>query len=362
MFIKKILLYNFRNYINQEIELDKDINVFFGNNAQGKTNILESIYLCAFGKSFRVKKDKDLIMFNKENSFVEIYYKKDDREGKIKVNLDDKKVFYINDVKQEKISNIVGKINVVMFNPDDINIIKGDSSKRRKFIDMMICSLKPKYLNLLTNYNKILKQRNNYLKQIKIENKNIDLLDVYDEQLAEYSEEIYNYRKYFFEKFENKLQIIHNMITKSGKEKIEIKYLNSIFNKNDFLEKIKKNRKNDIIRGFTSIGIHRDDFIINVDNKNIQVYGSQGQKKSAILSLKICELEIVKEELDETPVLLLDDFMSELDEIRRNNFLENIKDCQIIITATDDVNINIDYTKFNVIEGKCIRKEKKEGI
>ncbi len=218
MYVNNILLENFRNYNNEKIKLNKNINIIYGNNAQGKTNIIESIYLCSYGKSFRTKKDKELIKFDKEISKVEIEYEKVDRKGRISAEINDKKTFYINNIKQNKISDIIGKINIVIFTPDDIEIIKNGPQKRRRFLDMMISSLKPNYIHLLNNYNKILEQRNNYLRQIKIENKNISMLEIWDEQLSEYALKIYEYRKYFIDKFENKIEDIHNLITKSGKE------------------------------------------------------------------------------------------------------------------------------------------------
>ena len=353
MNIKKITLKDFRNYENQEILLDKNINIFFGNNAQGKTNIIESVFLCAYGKSFRAKRDKDLISFNKENASVEIDYEKVDREGKIKAIINEKKVFFLNGIKQEKISNIVGKINIVIFTPDDINIVKGDPEKRRKFLDMMISSLRPNYIHLLNRYKNIMEERNNYLKQIKFEGKKEELLELWDEQLSEYSAKIYEYRKYFIDKIQKKAQTIHSLITKSGKEEIKIKYSNNGKNKEDFLNKLISTRKLDIARGYTTTGIHREDLLIYINDKIVSNYGSQGQQRTSILTLKLCELEIVKEEINETPILLLDDYMSELDEVRRKSFLENIKDCQIILTCTENMEIDNICKKFRVKNGIC---------
>ena len=353
MNINKITLKDFRNYEKQEIQLDKNINIFFGNNAQGKTNIIESVFLCAYGKSFRAKKDRDLILFNKDNAVIEIDYEKIDRKGSIKANIDDKKTFFLNGIKQEKISNIVGKINIVIFTPDDINIIKGDPEKRRRFLDMMISSLRPNYIHLLNKYKNILEQRNNYLKQVRTERKKEELLELWDEQLSECSAKIYEYRKYFIDKFKDKAQVIHNLITKSGKEEIKIEYSNNGKNKEDFFNKLINTRKIDIARGYTTTGVHREDLLIYINNKLVSNYGSQGQQRTSILTLKLCELEIVKEEINETPILLLDDYMSELDEIRRKNFLENIKDCQIILTCTDDMDIENECKKYLVKNGEC---------
>ena len=354
MYIKKLLLNNFRNYENQEIEFDENINIIYGDNAQGKTNIIEAIFLGAMGKSFRAKKEIELIKFDEDLAKVEINYKKEDREGKININIADKKTFFINGVKQNKVSDVVGKINVVIFTPDDINIIKDGPSRRRRFLDMMISSLKPNYIHLLNNYNKILEQRNNFLKIYNM-NKEENMLDVWDEQLAEYSFKIYEYRKKYIDIIDEKQKDIHKLITESGNfiEKLKIKYVSNGKSKEDFLSNLKKSRKVDLKRGFTSIGIHRDDFIVFLNNKPINVFGSQGQQRTFILTLKLSELKIVEEEIGEKPILLLDDFMSELDEKRRKNFIERIKDNQVIITCTDKIEIEGKQIKsFNIKQGK----------
>ena len=355
MNIKEISLENFRNYEKQNIILNPDINIIYGNNAQGKTNIIEAIFLCSYGKSFRAKKDSDLIKFGKERAKVEVLYEKIDREGKITVNIDNKKLFYINDINQKKISDIIGKINIVTFTPDDIEIIKDGPQRRRKFLDMMISSLKPNYIHLLNTYNKALEQRNNYLRQIKIENKSINMLDIWDETLSEYSYKIFEYRKYFIDKFSEKLEVFHNLITKSGKEEIKIKYISNGRDRESYLENLRKSRQVDIKRGFTATGIHRDDFMIYINNRPVAIFGSQGQQRTAVLTLKLCELQIVKDELNENPILLLDDFMSELDNQRRKSFLENIEGNQVIITCTDKIELNRKASNFFVEKGVCKR-------
>ena len=355
MHIKEISLENFRNYEKQNIILNPDINIIYGNNAQGKTNIIEAIFLCSYGKSFRAKKDSDLIKFGKERAKVEVLYEKIDREGKITVNIDNKKLFYINDINQKKISDIIGKINIVTFTPDDIEIIKDGPQRRRKFLDMMISSLKPNYIHLLNTYNKALEQRNNYLRQIKIENKSINMLDIWDETLSEYSYKIFEYRKYFIDKFSEKLEVFHDLITKSGKEEIKIKYISNGRDRESYLENLRKSRQVDIKRGFTATGIHRDDFMIYINNRPVAIFGSQGQQRTAVLTLKLCELQIVKDELNENPILLLDDFMSELDNQRRKSFLENIEGNQVIITCTDKIELNRKASNFFVEKGVCKR-------
>ena len=350
MYIKKIKLINFRNYREQEIELSKKMNVFYGYNAQGKTNILEAIYLCAIGKSFRTKKEKELINFQANFSEVEIDYEKKDRTGKIKLEISDKKTFFYNGIKIKKLSEILGKINIVMFSPDDIDILKGSPNKRRKFLDIMISQLRPSYLYNLNQYIKTMEQRNNYLRQIKYNNKDINMLDIWDEKLAELGEKIYNYRKEFIEKIDFIINDVHKKITEK-KENLKIEYISNFIDKNKFKENLMNKRKIDIKKGYTTIGIHRDDFVVYINDKPVNLYGSQGQNRTVILSLKITELEIVNEEIGEAPVLLLDDFMSELDEKRRNSFFDNIKNIQVLITCTEKINKE-NLTIYNVKDGK----------
>ena len=357
MWINNIKLVNFRNYDNKIIKLYKNINVFFGENAQGKTNILESIFLCSIGKSFRTSKERELIKFNEKNSLVEINYQKKDREGKIKIELGEKKQIYLNGIKLKKLSELLGNINMVIFTPEDINILKGAPQNRRKFLDVMISQLRPNYMHLLTLYLKTLEQRNNYLKQIKFEHKDPSLLDIWDEKLVEYGIKIYEYRKNYIEKLYEHVKKIHKEIT-NEKEKIEINYFSDANTRQNFINELKSRRKLDIIKGYTTKGIHRDDFMIYINGKEIQIYGSQGQNRTAILSLKLAELNVISEEIGENPILLLDDFMSELDSKRRKNFLERIKDIQVIITCTEKLVLEKSkYFSYNVIEGNVIEEK-----
>ena len=339
MYIKKIVLKNFRNYSEEEINLKDNINVFYGENGEGKTNILESIFLCAIGKSFRTKKDKELIRFNEKQAFIEIEYEKVDRNGKIKVAFGEKKEIYINDIRIKRLSELLGNINVVVFSPDDINILKNGPSYRRKFLNILVSQLRPKYLYILNLYLKTLEQRNNYLRQIKLENKDKKMLEIWNEKLAEYGSQIYKYREEFINKIIEKINNIHNQIT-DNKETIKIIYTSECKNKEDFLEILKKEEEIDIIKGYTGKGIHRDDFSVLINDKKVNIYGSQGQHRTVILSLKLSELEIIYDETSEYPILLLDDFMSELDKKRRDNFLKNIKKNQVLITCTDKLEIS----------------------
>ena len=356
MWINNIKLNNFRNYNKKEINLHENINVFFGENAQGKTNIIEAIFLCSIGKSFRTKKEKELIKFNEERTLVEINYEKSDRTGNIKIEIGEKKQVYLNGIKIKKLSELLGNINVVIFTPDDINILKGGPENRRKFLDIMISQLRPNYMHILSLYNKTLDQRNNYLKQIKTEKKDENLLDIWDEKLIDYGVKIYEYRKEFLEKIINKIKNIHKGIT-DGKEEIEIEYISDAMTRQNFINELKSRRKLDIIKGHTTKGIHRDDFIIYINKKEVGTFGSQGQNRTAMLSLKLSELQVIYDDIGEYPILLLDDFMSELDSKRRESFLNNIKDIQVIITCTEKIRLeNLKYFSYNVIDGDIIEK------
>ena len=312
--------------------------------------------MCSIGKSFRTNKEKELIKFNEEKTLVEINYEKSDRTGNIKIEIGEKKQVYLNGIKIKKLSELLGNINVVIFTPDDINILKGGPQNRRKFLDIMISQLRPNYMHILSLYNKTLEQRNNYLKQIKIEKKDENLLDIWDEKLIDYGIKIYEYRKEFLEKIKNKIKNIHQGIT-NGKENIEIEYISDAITRQNFINELKSRRKLDIIKGYTTKGIHRDDFIIYINKKEVGTFGSQGQNRTAMLSLKLSELQVIYDDIGEYPILLLDDFMSELDSKRRESFLNNIKDIQVIITCTEKLRLeNLKYFSYNVIDGDIIEK------
>ena len=227
MYIQKIKLENFRNYEKAEIEFDKNVNIIYGDNAQGKTNILESIFVCSLGKSFRTNKDKELINKDKDFSKIEMISQKEDRNINIKFEMKEKKKFYINDIPVKKTSEIIGKTYIVLFTPEDIGIINNEPSKRRRFLNIMISQLRPVYINLLSEYNKVLEQRNIYLKQIKYDGKSIENLYIWDEQIAKLGQKIYEYRKEFIEKINDKIYNIH-LKTTENKEKVKIEYFSNI--------------------------------------------------------------------------------------------------------------------------------------
>ena len=351
MYIENIKLNNFRNYEQLDLNLNKSINIIYGDNAQGKTNILEAIFLGSFGKSFRTNKEKEMIEFNKERALVEILYQKKDRDGKIKIDIGNKKQISVNGVKLKKLSELLGNINIVIFTPEDINILREGPENRRRFLNIMIGQLRPNYVYYLNLYTKTLEQRNNYLRQIKEEGKPEEMLEIWNEKLAEYGEKVFIYRKDFLNKIIQKINRIHSGITEE-KENIEIKYVSNCENKEEYIKLLNSRRKLDIIKGYTTKGIHRDDFTVFLNGKEVSVYGSQGQNRTVVLSLKLSELQVVHDEIGENPILLLDDFMSELDEKRRKNFLKNIKNTQVILTGTEKINLeNVENTSFCVKKG-----------
>lgn len=343
MYINKVKLENFRNYEKQEIEFDKNVNIIYGDNAQGKTNILESIFICSLGKSFRTNKEKELINKEKNYSKIEMISYKEDRDVKINFEIEEKKKFFINGIPTKRTSDILGKNYIVLFTPEDITILKNEPSKRRRFLNIMISQLRPIYVHLLNQYNKVLEQRNIYLKQIKYEGKTVEGLEIWNEELVKFGTKIYEYRKEFIEKINEKIFDIH-LKTTENKEKIKVKYISNIGN--NYLENLKKNENSDIQKGYTSVGIHRDDFEIFINDNPVSIYGSQGQKRTTIISLKLAEANVIYDEIGERPVILLDDFMSELDKKRIQGLFENIRENQVIITCTDSFKIN--NTKYKL--------------
>ena len=372
MRIKRLKVENFRNLEKLDIEFSDGVNIIYGNNAQGKTNIIEAIYIFSFGKSFRANRDIELLKFDKEYFLSNIEIMKKDRELEMDFGFDkisNKKMIKVNGVIQKKISDIIGKLNVVVFKPEDIKIVTDAPSVRRKYIDYLISSISKGYLENITKYKKVLEERNNLLKEIKIklkgnrvlEKNDEDFLDVYDKLLSKLNCEIYNERKRIIEKLNNYIYGIHLKLTENyiNNEKLHIKYVSNVEEDiqkmyNDLI----KSRLNDINKGYTSFGIHRDDYIISINSLDVSIYGSQGQKKSSIISLKLSELKVIEEVIGEKPVLLLDDYMSELDERRRLKFLDIIEDIQIIITTTHKISIEgKENTYFYVYNGKIEREK-----
>ena len=352
MRIKSIALKNYRNYEHMKINFDDKLNIIIGDNAQGKTNLLEAVYVSGFGKSFRTTKDSELVRFGEKVAHVKVEVERDNgylEKIEFRINNQSKKEFHINGVTITKISELLGTLNIILFYPDDLRLIKDSPIERRKFINRELSHISRVYCSDIIEYNKILFQRNELLKKIIAKPDFKDMLEIWDEQLADKGARIVLRRKKFVEDLNTVSQRIHYSVTKNY-EKLTVDYLTSIKNlesydtiKDNLLLLLKKNIDMDIRRGFTSVGPHRDDIEIKINDINIKIYGSQGQQRTAALSLKLSEIEIIKNDVGEYPILLLDDVMSELDVFRQKDLIYALNDVQTIITTTDVKNLLDDY-------------------
>jgi DNA replication and repair protein RecF len=368
MIIKSLKLKNFRNYPYLELNFDSSTNIFYGDNAQGKTNILEAAYLSGTTKSHRGTKDKDLIRFEMDEAHIETIVEKNGIDFKIDMHLkkNHAKGIAINKIPIRKASELFGIINFVFFSPEDLNIIKNGPSERRRFIDMELSQIDKLYLNYLGNYNKILNQRNRLLKDMHKYAELDSTLSVWDEQLIKYGTFIIKRRKEFMEDLNKKVSEIHLNLT-GGKEHLNLKYEPNT-EEHIFESMLNKNRERDMRLGITNVGPHRDDICFSVRSEekkedpsiDIRKFGSQGQQRTAALSLKLSEIEMVKESIHDTPVLLLDDVLSELDFNRQNYLLDSIHNIQTLITCTgldEFVNHRFEVNKvFHVVHG-TVNKE-----
>ena len=335
MYVSSLKLYNYRNYKELNTVFDKGFNVIYGENGQGKTNIIESIFLCAAGKSHRTAHEAELIKREEESFYIDLNYFNAAGERRIvfKYNENKQKSILINDINIRKIGELIGKFNAVLFSPEDILIIKQAPSLRRRFIDITLSQIKPIYFYNLQQYNKTLNQRNALLKQIKRNNEYLDSLEIWDKTLISYGNEIIKERRRYIAELGIYINNIHSFLS-GEKENIELKYINSV-NEEEYSVKIKQTVNIDIERETTTLGPHRDDIIFFINGVNLKIYGSQGQQRTAVLSSKLAELEIMKQETGEEPVLLLDDVLSELDNDRQRFLFDKINEIQTFITCTD---------------------------
>ena len=334
MIIKSLELSDFRNYETLSISFDKGTNILFGDNAQGKTNILEAIYVSATTKSHKGSKDKEIINFNKEEAHIRTYLEKEDVEYRVDMHLrkNKSKGIAIDGQKIKKAADLLGLLNVVFFSPEDLSIIKNGPAERRRFADMELCQLDSFYLYNLNNYNKIINQRNKLLKDMYFNQNLKETLNIWDSQLVSYGSKIIEKREAFAKQLCEIIGDIHKKLS-GGKEELIVNYEPDV-KVDDFELKMKENQEKDIRFKLTSTGPHRDDFSFLVNGIDIRKYGSQGQQRTAALSLKLSEIELVKKITKDTPLLLLDDVLSELDSNRQNYLLNSIGDIQTIITCT----------------------------
>ena len=334
MNIRSNELKNFRNFENLEISFDEGTNILFGDNAQGKTNILEAAYMSGTTKSPKGSRDKEMIRFGEEEAHLKTVVVRGGREYQIDMHLKKNRAkgIAIDKIPIKKASELFGILNIVFFSPEDLNIIKNGPAERRRFLDSELCQLDRIYLADLTNYNKILVQRNKLLKDMIYRPSLSDTLPVWDMQLIETGKKIIRRRKQFVDELREIVSDIHYRIS-GGKEELFLKYepnIDDIF----FEDELSRAKEKDKKLCQTSVGPHRDDLLFSIGDVDIRKYGSQGQQRTSALSLKLSEIELVRKSISDTPVLLLDDVLSELDSSRQNYLLNNISDTQTIITCT----------------------------
>ena len=334
MIIKSLELANFRNYEELNISFDKGTNILYGDNAQGKTNILEAIYVSATTKSHKGSKDKEIINFNKEEAHIRTYLEKEGVETRVDMHLrkNKSKGIAIDGQKIKKAADLMGLLNIVFFSPEDLSIIKDGPAERRRFADMELCQLDSFYLYNMNHYNKIIGQRNKLLKDMYFQPELKETLNIWDSQLVSFGSKIIERREQFVKQLGEIIFDIHKKLS-GGKEELVIAYEPDV-SIEDFEKQMKYNQDKDIKLKQTTTGPHRDDFSFIVNGVDIRKYGSQGQQRTAALSLKLSEIELVKKISKDTPVLLLDDVLSELDSNRQNYLLNSIGNIQTIITCT----------------------------
>lgn len=360
MKIKSLRLKDYRNYNLLKLDFDAAANIFYGDNAQGKTNILEAVYLSGITKSHRGAKDRDLIRFGKEEAHIETVVEKKGIEYQLDMHLkkNSPKGIAVNKIPIRKASELFGIVNLVFFSPEDLNIIKNGPSERRRFVDMELSQLDRVYLSDLYNYNRVVNQRNHLLKGGRDSGNIVDTLDIWDLQLIQYGNKIIERRKEFIKQVNEIISSVHKKLTGS-KEDIQLIYEPS--NGNLTLEQtLIKNRERDMRIKSTSVGPHRDDICFMSGDLDIRRFGSQGQQRTAALSLKLSEIELVKQAIKDTPVLLLDDVLSELDKHRQNYLLDSINDIQTLITCTgveDFVNHRFSINKVFHVQNGQVAKE-----
>lgn len=358
MIIKNLELADYRNYETLNLQFDRGTNILYGDNAQGKTNILEAIYVAATTKSHKGSKDSEIINFNKEEAHIRTYLEKDAVETRVDMHLrkSKSKGIAIDGQKIKKAADLLGLCNVVFFSPEDLNIIKNGPAERRRFVDMELCQLDQFYLYNLNNYNKIVNQRNKLLKDMYFNPSLRDTLNIWDSQLISFGSKIIERRQLFVEQLNEIILEIHRKLS-GGRENLVIQYEPDVLI-DEYEKKMSLNQERDVKLKQTSTGPHRDDFSFVVGDIDIRKFGSQGQQRTAALSLKLSEIELVKKMTRDNPVLLLDDVLSELDSNRQNYLLSTIGDIQTIITCTgldEFVNNRFEIDKvFHIESGKII--------
>lgn len=334
MIVESIELQNYRNYQELHMDFSAGANLLYGDNAQGKTNLLEALYVCSLAKSHRGSKDKELIRFDQEESHIKLNVRKSDVPYRIDMHLKKNmaKGIAINGIPIKKASELFGMVNMVFFSPEDLNLIKNGPSERRRFLDFELCQLDKPYVYSLIQYNKALLQRNKLLKELSIRPEYEETLDIWDIQLCQYGKEIIRSRKAFTRRLNEIVKETHGNLS-GGREELALVYEPDV-EADGLPQKIARNRNLDVRMKTTTTGPHRDDLCFFSNGLDLRKYGSQGQQRTAALSLKLAEIELVKALIKDYPVLLLDDVLSELDGKRQNHLLEGIRHIQTMITCT----------------------------
>ncbi|WP_371375752.1 DNA replication/repair protein RecF [Sporomusa aerivorans] len=344
MRVNRLILRNFRNYVNINLEFTANINVFVGPNAQGKTNLLEALYLAAMGRSHRTNTEQELIRWDQSAASVEVNFARQEVENSLKIKLitnQNKEILYNSHPLPAK--EIIGSLNAILFSPEDLLLIKGAPALRRRFLDNEISQANPPYYRQLLNYNRMIHQRNNLLKKIREGKAGADLLEPWDNQLSAAAAIITQKRTEAVKKL-SMLANLHNRKITGNRESLTVSYAIHGLEQDKFgdlhnwyQDQLNRQRRQDILSGSTGIGPHRDDLNFFVNGKNLRNFGSQGQQRTGVLALKLAELEFIKSETGEYPILLLDDVMSELDSARRSELLLFIRErIQTFITAADE--------------------------
>lgn len=357
MIVESLKLQNYRNYEYLNMNFDEKINIIYGDNAQGKTNILESMYVCATSKSHRGSKDREIIRFDNDESHIKVNVKKNDMNYRIDMHLKKNKPkgIAVNGIPIKRAVELFGILNIVFFSPEDLNIIKNGPSERRRFIDMELSQLDKIYLDCLINYNKVVNQRNSLLKEYAFSGREdiISSLDIWDMQLVKYGNDVIKSREKFVKEINDLVKSIHTKLS-GDREQLEIIYEPCV-KEQDLESELVRVRDRDLKFKCTNIGPHKDDMCFLINGMDVRKYGSQGQQRTAALSLKLAEIELVKQIIHDTPVLFLDDVLSELDSRRQNFLLDSIGNIQTMITCTgleEFINNRFSINKiFKVVNG-----------
>lgn len=334
MIIESLEGKDFRNYENLSLTFGSGVNIFYGDNAQGKTNILEALYLMGTTKSHRGSKDSELLRFGQTEAHLRIKFLKKEvlHQTDMHLRKGRGKGIAIDGTIMRRSVDIIGFTHMIFFSPEDLSLVKNAPAERRRFLDMELCQLDKQYLYAYSLYKKVLQQRSSLLKQAHHQNNLLDMLDIWDEKLLEYGIQIMLKREEFIKELHQTAKDMHHRLS-GGREELEIIYQPCV-PLEKFKKRLKEARERDIFRCQTSIGPHKDDMILNISGRELRRFGSQGQQRTAALALKLSEIELVKQKIHDTPVLLLDDVLSELDRNRQAHLLEHIHGIQAFVTCT----------------------------